>query len=911
MELLKTLKKDFASKSLLASALQKDNAPISNYSEACEQNLDYAKYYYAYKDCNKEYIVVDIDDGELFDKEKQLKDELFEACEYIVFKGLDGKGFAKYHFFFKDNTSFKQTRITKLAIDIFCKSNRLFFSHPSLNQIQFETDNAPRDIYAVKGSFDKTSDMPKSLQNTLAKYMSSEALFKETKLTGLTQKRTQYTSSCNIDTFLQLTNRLTKQKPLPQALIKKVNSILFTDENSSNYRAFTFEHEHEIEDGAGKRNDFICKDLITKLLYDPSIPKDYDEKSSQFLTIVCAIADSKYVNFFASGHTLQEIKSAIKSLVKNITSFEIFYDAYWETTKASFDEVIKNHLSNSFINDLEALKKECGGYLPLKRIDSVKGGGNTKYYLYNSAMKVDIVGGAYGENANPKLMTFKNLQSEFKRLTGLTLEESMLSQVEFKFNMQRHERFYYENVLDNLDDGIDESELTEAQIQSSRRLIFNLFNETRAMRTFRLLDRNTLEGSKCPLFIDNLLTHLVSRSYLANSPDYESNIKKAKNFILHSLAYKLETKKRGHFCYTFRGFGGTGKSLFTSVVLKKIFEQYHTQIRMKDIANNFNAELENKLVVLLDESDKTNPKALNLFMKQIVANNMLTIEKKGRDRYEALNYTSFFMNTNEEESLMDKTSLDRREVEFQCASTRLVDVPYFKSLLIKHKETSFENAIAKEMDECMDAFIRYLKSLDIDMELITNQLITTSAKEALKDAYTPEGALIALLTENELCKNTIEAFAEDAFANAPPELLKCPDDVDEIIASFRQDGLIFDDNKMICNHKMLKAILPKAFHQYLHSTMKKLTSSYIAKKQSNTLVHFISKKTLSLIDEKFKGLAGPPKSCGGRVIKADSIVVNEYHLRLARLFLINFSEKEEIEYQRGKERLLNKRDLKT
>ena len=365
--------------------------------------------------------------------------------------------------------------------------------------------------------------------------------------------------------------------------------------------------------------------------------------------------------------------------------------------------------------------------------------------------------------------------------------------------------------------------------------------------------------------------------------DNENLVFRAKDYIYKSLAYKLEYKKQGNLAWFFKGVGGSGKTLFTGSLLKAIFGQYHTIVRMEDITNKFNSAFEDKLFIIVDETDKS-AKNLLRAMKQLVANPSITIERKGKDTYEAINRASLIVNTNFNSNLMEKLAIDRREVEFSTSLDKLEFNPYFAELK-EQKNGSLDRVINEILlsEDTLTQFIKFLKSLPMDDKteiLVNTQIITDAARENIEDPTEVVPALANLLCNKPLTKANIEAVVAqiDIDVNDPSDL-ECPKNLDEIIQAFKHDRIIRDVGKLVCSVAILEKLLPKAFHRpWIPKLLKTMREERRATKiRTNYTEHRISEKTSMLLAS-----SDPPKVIG----KLKS--VEDFR----NLHLIGFSERE-------------------
>lgn len=908
MQILHTLRTSFKDKASLSAAFQQ-SILIDNYTNTQEQQALINQklkenYILCYKDSGNNFLVLDIDDGETFENHCNFKDELFESCKFVVNKGKDSKGFDKWHLYFKYDKDFTQSIGIK-GLDILCGSPRLLFSHPSLNNIKLQNySHGEFKAEIVKGSspFDAIK-LPSPLKSKLLKFLdrkeTSNKIFVETKIQSISTRNAQY-KTCDIDLYRQFVSKIKKAKNSDGSydedkllrgisLNESINNIVFEGLDKGFKNSFNFTRIHEPEDGSGRRNDFVCNHLLTKLLFDPSVPKDYYIEGSakingdsEFLNIIFTISQSPFVHFDASREG--EIIAALKSRIKNNKAFEIFYDENWESTSANIYEISQKDISAFYLEVLEKYKDELYGFVPLKTLNTK---GTYDFWLYDTSKKPNMIGKKYAEDKNPKLVSLATLNEKFNK----KFDKLSIPLVEFTFNMDRPERFFYEKPSDRPELLETNTEITDELDDLNKVLKFNTFNETKYMHLFRTLDRQRLqnENVKCPRVVDELVTHLVKMSFSATHENYTSLIQKAKNFIYKSLAYKLEYKKQGNLAWFFKGVGGSGKTLFTGSLLKAIFGQYHTIVRMEDVTNRFNSAFEDKLFIVVDETDKSAPSLLRA-MKQIVANKSLMIERKGKDTYEAINRASLIVNTNFNSNLMEKLAIDRREVEFSTSLDKLEFNPYFAELK-EQKNGSLDRVINEILlsETTLTNFIRFLKSLPMDDEtevFVNTQIVTDAAKENIETPTDAYSALASMLLNKDraLSKEVIETTISQIECDADESELVCRNELDEVLEQMREERLIRENGKLVVNETILKAILPKGLHPYIRGLTKRLKSENLAKGAREFIKHFISEKMALML----KGKPEPPKI---GVVRETGVVL-KHQREPKNLVLIGFSESE-------------------
>lgn len=854
-----------------------------------------------FKDNKSEYCVIDIDNGEVFEKECNFKDELFEACQFLVFKGLDSKGFKKYHLYFKHCKSLPNELKGIKGIDIFNGKERLLFSHESLAKVKLKESKGEFTAIYEKGSspFDAT-EMPKELVSKMAKFLNApiktnDTRFVEHKIRSTLSRVSQY-KHCNVEIYKQFVRKIQNAKKsdgtydinalenVGKSLNEQMDAIVFENADKDTKDRFTFTRVHDKIDGDSRRNTFICEHLLTILLKDPSIKKHddaFDERGKlnlegELFTILWTIAQSPFVNW----DKVDEIEAALKNRLKNTQEFEVFYDANWQETQKTIDKQSEKELANLYIEVIEKHKNEFNGFIPLRTLEK----GKTLFWLYNSSKKVDMVGKRWEKDRNPRLVTIQYLNQKFH--TKFT--QASIPEVEFEFNVKRSERFYYETLTkENKANELLDNDITDDLKDANTTLVFNTCTETPYMYLFKQLDRQELQAQsvRCPEIIDKLVEQLISQSYrIYTENEKAKQIAKLKDYIYKFIAYKLEYRTFTQHAWFFKGEGGTGKSLFTNSLLGKIFGPFHTIARVEDLLNRFNASLENKLFVIVDETDKQAKQLLRV-MKQITANKTLSIERKGKDAVNAENYATLIFNTNFKGNLFEKEKVDRREIEFATSLDKLENNPYFARLIKEYG--TLDKLINQKLlsDETVKQFIAFLKSLPMDnetLEIVSTQIITDEAKANIDMSSDAVEAITNLLVNKELTVENMEAtFAQ---IEGLDDEITCDKGVGELLTMLNTEKLIRGPSKLVINLSILQALMPQSISLSVLKQVLKRIRNYNMGKDVN-IKHRVSEQTARKINEMIAKRSNTGMYKGKEVL-------SKHHLEFGNLVVIGFTEDE-------------------
>ena len=123
-----------------------------------------------------------------------------------------------------------------------------------------------------------------------------------------------------------------------------------------------------------------------------------------------------------------------------------------------------------------------------------------------------------------------------------------------------------------------------------------------------------------------------------------------------------------------QGAPGNGKTLFTRCVAAAIGNRYTHYPKAKDIDNKFNAWLQNKLFIGVEDIYVPDHKVDVIeAIKPMITNDLVEIEGKGTDQAIADNYANFILNMNRRDGVR-KDRNDRRFCVFFSAQQSVEDI---------------------------------------------------------------------------------------------------------------------------------------------------------------------------------------------------------------------------------------------
>lgn len=140
------------------------------------------------------------------------------------------------------------------------------------------------------------------------------------------------------------------------------------------------------------------------------------------------------------------------------------------------------------------------------------------------------------------------------------------------------------------------------------------------------------------------------------------------------------------WCVVLQGLMGNGKTALTEPLSHALGEQYVFQLNPRDAGNVFNAWVERKLLVVLEEIRVAGKTDLVESLKPLITNRRVAIQGKGLDQTTGDNFANFVMFSNHKDAVL-KTIDDRRYCVFYTAQQDVdhlrrdgMDDNYFRDL---------------------------------------------------------------------------------------------------------------------------------------------------------------------------------------------------------------------------------------
>jgi hypothetical protein len=142
--------------------------------------------------------------------------------------------------------------------------------------------------------------------------------------------------------------------------------------------------------------------------------------------------------------------------------------------------------------------------------------------------------------------------------------------------------------------------------------------------------------------------------------------------------YQNPGSKKGS-ALVLRGGKGVGKSIFGKYMLEALGRYGVSLTSKKQVAGDFNAIQESKVLVVCEEAFFSGDHEANNALKNMITSDKIVIERKGIDAYETANHARYLIISNEE-TVVQATLDERRYLGLVCGDEHQKDEPYFKAI---------------------------------------------------------------------------------------------------------------------------------------------------------------------------------------------------------------------------------------
>ena len=161
------------------------------------------------------------------------------------------------------------------------------------------------------------------------------------------------------------------------------------------------------------------------------------------------------------------------------------------------------------------------------------------------------------------------------------------------------------------------------------------------------------------------------------------NDEKSFNYLFNYLAHIVQRPgERPTVALVFKGKQGTGKSFLFQIIAALLggLNGYATKLETMDQATGrFNAALESRLVLWIEELELTQSRGRENRLKTMITDPFVHIERKGKDGYDNYNYARVMGSTNHEH-IWNVGDDERRLSVFEVSEDRISNIQYFSEL---------------------------------------------------------------------------------------------------------------------------------------------------------------------------------------------------------------------------------------
>jgi hypothetical protein len=361
-------------------------------------------------------------------------------------------------------------------------------------------------------------------------------------------------------------------------------------------------------------------------------------------------------------------------------------------------------------------------------------------------------------------------------------------------------------------------------------IYFNTFNITKYIKIAenKNLKHNHLNKQDFERLFPNFSTLMLN--LCEDNYDYVK-------IVLNFLAALVQERYKLNCVIVFRGVQGGGKNLFFDSVVKKLLHKKQTlNTNLKALEKNFNADLINKLAVLIDESEYDTKHVNNVAekIKNYSTNNDIRVERKHRDAESVKTYFNFFIFTNKANGIKVEPD-DRRFYVFRTKNTlkqALKNRLGIKNNFREYIRDNFFNT--KEAD----MFLTYIATLKTNLDFATEANLLNSTKMQMIFSTNNLIDLFVKITERKDL-DTLVYFYRDLMNLNEENKIKKEDNKNADVTVLREEEIEEFFINLIDKNKVKTALTHKILELYLTQNQEK----YSLKNLSSSLKKFFEIKT--------------------------------------------------------------------
>ena len=242
---------------------------------------------------------------------------------------------------------------------------------------------------------------------------------------------------------------------------------------------------------------------------------------------------------------------------------------------------------------------------------------------------------------------------------------------------------------------------------------------------------NTFKGFKIDKVIKtkdiDIKTTLIYKHFMNLCNNEEPVI----NYVSKWLARKVQKPyKLTNTAILFRSIEGCGKDTFFDWFGHSILgrQYYINEDKIEDIFGKFNPAIENKIIVVVNETNGKDTKEIESSIKNALTRKINSIQYKGKTQFDNTNNIGYVFFSNQENPIKIDIN-DRRFQAIQCNNQIANNREYFKAL---------RNEIeGDEKDDIARAFYDHLMSIECDDYDFTGERVKTEFYNDMKEHNIP------------------------------------------------------------------------------------------------------------------------------------------------------------------------------
>ena len=255
---------------------------------------------------------------------------------------------------------------------------------------------------------------------------------------------------------------------------------------------------------------------------------------------------------------------------------------------------------------------------------------------------------------------------------------------------------------------------------------------------------NTFKGFKIDKVVKTKDIDITTTLIYKHLKNLCNNEEPVINYVSKWLARKVQKPyKLTNTAILFRSIEGCGKDTFFDWFGHSILgrQYYINEDKIEDIFGKFNPAIENKIIVVVNETNGKDTKEVESSIKNALTRKINSIQYKGKTQFDNTNNIGYVFFSNQENPIKIDIN-DRRFQAIQCNNDIANNREYFKAL---------RNEIeGNEKDDIAVAFYNYLMSIECDDYDFTGERVKTEFYNDMKEHNIP--VLIKFL-ESEIISN--------------------------------------------------------------------------------------------------------------------------------------------------------------